>query len=532
MKGHHLSMTHVTPRSRHSHMWTRPAARAAPGSLREATGTQLRLQSPRRETMTPQEPQEHAMPGQRGAPPTPRRTVGGIPAMPRPPAVSPRLLFICLPFVVALAVLAGWAEAGAFAGEPVRSASAALRGRRHLPPRVPSRIWCKTCAQARGTTDVGARAWLAMKTCVAGTRADIPTLDGRCHQVEIVPQLVSRRRTANLPPSSPVSWPNLRDHLWIARSSQVWHRGRLRARGVSVRRSSCAPNPTITKSDPRLLLAAVRASDPQFSEQVESVCTTCDPMLMDTPSAMRSKFDCLQRHWSDPTMATPTLRAELGGRMRAMVALADHLTPPSARPHANISVMPRVKQRSRVNLRLRSRCRPRVRRTLPTRSGVIWNSARLATVHTPGYGPAAWVAADECIAVLDRVTRAHDATSGARLRRCRARHKRGRSCSTSYAAPWRRLRPGLGEAAASETNNDRYPELERTLVLMDRWYKAERRSLEAARTADVDAAATAALNEVTGAFWAAAHQTRRTVDLEALFASGTPPSRRSQPRSN
>ena len=264
---------------------------------------------------------------------------------------------------------------------------------------------------ARGTTDVGARAWLAMKTCVAGTRADIPTLDGRCHQVEIVPQLVSRRRTANLPPSSPVSWPNLRDH----RGSRGVHKsGTGDVCGPAeclCADPSCAPDPTITKSDPRLLLAAVRASDPQFSEQVESVCTTCDPMLMDTPSAMRSKFDCLQRHWSDPTMATPT-RAELDGRMRAMVALAaDHLTPAeraAAREHfGHATRQTALACEPALEVAVPPTCAPDVANTLRRdleQCGASRPSTRRA-------GPAAWVAADECIAVLDRVTRAHDATS-------------------------------------------------------------------------------------------------------------------------
>jgi hypothetical protein len=132
-----------------------------------------------------------------------------------------------------------------------------------------------------------------------------------------------------------------------------------------------------------------------------------------------------------------------------------------------------------------------------------------------------WVDASVCVDLLDRLERARPTThpehacSSSELR-TRARELVHRIVRAAMPALVRRSSLGVPD----ETPRSQYPELDRTLLLVDRWYAVHRASLVADGGDTVEDDASRALDDVLAAFWKSAGLTRRTTaDLEEALAS-------------
>ncbi|HMI88067.1 MAG TPA: hypothetical protein VK550_28480 [Polyangiaceae bacterium] len=290
---------------------------------------------------------------------------------------------------------------------------------------------------------------------------------------------------------------------------------------------SCAFDPALSVSASGLTLEQLK-QQAQVSAQVEPVCTTCDQIAMDTPGSVRNKFACLQSRFSDPAMASPDVHTGVGARMRVVTGLAGDQLTAAQRAAARDRFTLGERQTAlacepQFSLAVPAECPPEAASSLER--DLAYCARVSATENAAGRASVAWVAADDCVALFERVNGASDEASPEHA--CvdaELSTRVGEIARTIVGAAIAALdeRQALNDAAVAPADQ-RYPELERTLVLMDRWYKAQRQSLALAGNPDVDAATSASISEITGAFWASAHKARRTTaGLDDLFASGTP----------
>jgi hypothetical protein len=256
-----------------------------------------------------------------------------------------------------------------------------------------------------------------------------------------------------------------------------------------------------------------------------AVCSTCDDLPMATPEQARRKAQCLlDRAPNHPD------RAKLDQRLRVLLVLeADHLT-----------VQQRAAARAAFSERLQSAsCEPQFVAPIPSEcsgsarvslDATLAYCARLAGAASsadPGVASAvrtsvAWVEASECIALLERVA---NALSPASAEHACASPELADTVHDAVLQVMRGAVMAIDERRSIDVQNTAeasFPELDRTLALIDRWYTVER-TLLVARSAPGLEESTGALKQVTGAFWAAAHYTRDTVGDLASVGPGQVP---------
>lgn len=297
--------------------------------------------------------------------------------------------------------------------------------------------------------------------------------------------------------------------------------------------SSCGATVEPHHSARGLSLAALGQAVPHLAHTPAPACSTCDPLPIDTPEAARAKVSCLESQRRAVGVAeAPALDA----RLRLLLTLAgDQLTPAERdiawegfagdRLHAPLACEPPFTAAPVAaqdpddvfavcpasSLRVLQRDLAACERL----AGVAEGSVRASV---------AWVLAERCIGLLERVHTARtfagldnacvDADFSARTRASAASVLRG-----AFDALVERGSLGAPDAASVA----QYPELDRTLALVDRWYVAERASREEGGSSTAEAEALAALDEMLDAFWNAAQRARRVMlDLEALTATSNP----------
>ncbi len=296
---------------------------------------------------------------------------------------------------------------------------------------------------------------------------------------------------------------------------------------------ACGPAPTLFSSQSGLSLDALQALDPLAADTPAPECSTCDPLPVDSPASAQAKLQCLNARRAS---VSPEAQPQLDARTRVLLLLAgDQLSaadrskaweafaaerragglrcePPSEA--APVSVEANPDQDFEV-------CPARSVQLLERDLAVCEQLAGVSTGAVPA--SVAWVLAERCIGLLERVTEARtfagldnacvDEAFSARTRDTVELVVRG-----SLEALVQRQSLGQPDLASPAG----YPELVRTLVLVDRWFAAHRESLlsDAQDGVEAEAEADQTLSELLEAFWSAAQRARRvTLDLEALLAT-------------
>lgn len=284
---------------------------------------------------------------------------------------------------------------------------------------------------------------------------------------------------------------------------------------------SCPLDPTPVFSPSGLSLAELQRQ-PQFSTQMAPQCSTCDPLPMDSPAALRSKFECLQARASDPTLAGAALGGELSSRIRVLAVLAGDQLSAAQRAAARALFEPNALAAGLACESLPSAAAPEACDPASSLPSELSYCERIAASATRA--GVAWVAADTCLGLFERVNAAFAPQSPEHA--C-VTPELVAQVSEQIRALMRNAMAALDERQslndALAGSDQRYPELERTLALLDRWYAAERASLALRNPSELERVAHAELAELVDALWAAAHKERATTaGLDALFTTGTP----------
>lgn len=296
---------------------------------------------------------------------------------------------------------------------------------------------------------------------------------------------------------------------------------------------ACGAEPSPRTSPAGLSLDELTSTDEFAADNPAPECSTCDTLPVDSPAAAHAKSACLEAQHAG---ASAEARAQLDARARLLLMLAGD----------RLSVADRDKAWAAFSAERREgalACEPEVEdvaadidenpgdefEICPAESVQLLERdlavcERLAGVEAGGVpASVAWVLADRCVALLERVNDARtfagldnacvDATFSARARASVQSVLRG-----SFGALVQR--ESLGQP---DSGGGRFPELERTLSLIDDWYVALRASLLEHDEGTVEEEAERALGDVLDAFWSAAQRARRvTLDLEELLATRDP----------
>jgi len=281
-----------------------------------------------------------------------------------------------------------------------------------------------------------------------------------------------------------------------------------------------------------LSLDALKEQAPYLADTPPPACDTCDTLAIGTPEEARAKFACLE---SQRSSSEPEHMAQIDARIRVLLTLAgDALTAAqrnsawetfsSERRQSPLGCEPAMEEALSISPDADEGFTVCPANSLTALERDLVACERLAGVET-GAVPAsvAWVLGERCVGLLERV---HDArTFAGPENTCvdvdfsqRARAGVAGVLRGSFQALVDRGSLGEPDGPAAE----QYPELDRTVALIDRWYAAERASLSEGDPATLEANALAALEDMLDAFWGALQRARRvTLDLEALVANSS-----------
>lgn len=296
----------------------------------------------------------------------------------------------------------------------------------------------------------------------------------------------------------------------------------------------CGAAPTTYSSPSGLSLDALRALDPLAASSPEPECSTCDTLPVDGPASVRAKLQCLE---AQRASASAEQQAQLDARSRVLLLLAgDQLSAADRNEALNAFAAERRAGRLACEpvleeVELESQDSPRDGfEVCPARSVQLLADdlafcEQLAGVSAGAVPPSvAWVLAEPCAGLLERVTEAR--TFAGLANACVPEAFSARTRDTVEQVVRGSLealvqRESLGQPDTVSPGG--YPELERTLVLLDRWFAAHQASLHGDRSETAEGDADQALSAMLDAFWSAAQRARRvTLDLEGLLATSAP----------